>query len=261
MIEGFILKIKRGESPFFRFLRKLIKGLASSHLPVPRFLYPIPRLFYHLHFGLLFGLRWLLNYFYREPLFRSRCVSIGKQFHMWLMPDIAGHPKIYIGDNVNFFGHVGITSGRVFDNPTLRIHDRVDIGHNVGFLVNKEIVIEEDVNVASGVCFMDSDAHPKDPVARAQHQPPPADEIKPVHICRHVWIGQNTYVMKGVTIGEGAVIGVNSVVVSDIPPYCVAMGNPARVVFKNLPKAPSTGAADAASDPIPAADPAGVRQA
>jgi len=40
-------------------------------------------------------------------------------------------------------------------------------------------------------------------------------------------------VMKGVTIGEGAVIGVNSVVVTDIPPYCVAMGNPARVVIKN----------------------------
>jgi len=40
--------------------------------------------------------------------------------------------------------------------------------------------------------------------------------------------------LKGVTIGEGAIIGVNSVVVTDIPAYSVAMGNPARVVFKNI---------------------------
>jgi acetyltransferase-like isoleucine patch superfamily enzyme len=40
--------------------------------------------------------------------------------------------------------------------------------------------------------------------------------------------------MKGVTVGEGAIVGVNSVVVNDIPPYCVAMGNPARVVVKNI---------------------------
>ena len=39
--------------------------------------------------------------------------------------------------------------------------------------------------------------------------------------------------MKGVTIGEGAVIGANSVVISDVPPYCLAVGNPAEVYFRN----------------------------
>ena len=53
--------------------------------------------------------------------------------------------------------------------------------------------------------------------------------------------------MKGVTIGEGAIIGVNSVVVNDIPPYCVAMGNPARVVVKNINQ--TAAAAPAASSP------------
>lgn len=45
---------------------------------------------------------------------------------------------------------------------------------------------------------------------------------------------QCRFIMKGVTIGEGAIIGVNSVVVNDIPAYSVAMGNPARVVVKNI---------------------------
>jgi acetyltransferase-like isoleucine patch superfamily enzyme len=39
--------------------------------------------------------------------------------------------------------------------------------------------------------------------------------------------------MKGVTIGQGAVIGANSVAISDVPPYCLAMGNPAEVYFRN----------------------------
>jgi acetyltransferase-like isoleucine patch superfamily enzyme len=100
--------------------------------------------------------------------------------------------------------------------------------------VNKEILIEDDVNVASGVRFMDSDAHPRDTMQRIADLPPAPEEIKPVRICRYAWIGQNSFILKGVTVGEGAIIGVNSVVVTDIPPYSVAMGNPARVVVKNI---------------------------
>ena len=45
-----------------------------------------------------------------------------------------------------------------------------------------------------------------------------------------VWLGQNVTVLPGVRIGDGAIIGANSVVVSDIPPYIVAAGNPCRVL-------------------------------
>lgn len=202
-------------------------------LPVPRLAYPLFRVLYHIHFAVVYGGRWLLNFFYREPLFRSRCISIGEDFHMWLMPDLTGHPKITIGDRVNFFGAVSITSGRIFDEPRLVVGNRVDIGHNVAFVVNKEIVIEDDVKIASGCRFMDTDAHPRDFADRIANRMPPPEEIKPVRISRYAWIGQNSFILKGVTIGEGAVIGVNSVVVTDIPPYSVAMGNPARVVVKN----------------------------
>ena len=48
-------------------------------------------------------------------------------------------------------------------------------------------------------------------------------------------IGMRSIVMPGVTIGEGAVIGTGSVVTRDIPPYCIAVGSPAKPVkyFKN----------------------------
>lgn len=44
-----------------------------------------------------------------------------------------------------------------------------------------------------------------------------------------VWIGSNSFVRKGVTIGDGAIIGAGSVVVADVPPYAIVVGNPARV--------------------------------
>ena len=49
-----------------------------------------------------------------------------------------------------------------------------------------------------------------------------------------VWIGQNVTILPGVHIGSGAIIGANSVVSKDVPPYCIAAGNPARIVRKRF---------------------------
>lgn len=45
-----------------------------------------------------------------------------------------------------------------------------------------------------------------------------------------VWIGTDATILPGVTIGSGAIIGAKSVVASDVPPYCIVVGNPARVI-------------------------------
>lgn len=49
-----------------------------------------------------------------------------------------------------------------------------------------------------------------------------------------VWIGAATIILSDVVIGEGAVIGAGSLVTKDIPPYCVAVGNPAKVIKKRI---------------------------
>ena len=49
-----------------------------------------------------------------------------------------------------------------------------------------------------------------------------------------VWLGQNVTVMPGVHIGNGAIIGANSVVTKDIDPYCIATGNPCKIVKKRF---------------------------
>lgn len=234
-MESLILKIKRGETPFYRKLRSAIKRVLSGTLPLPRFLHPLLGALYSAHstIRLIIWRGW--TYLYVEPLFRGRCVSIGKRFQLWNMPEIYGHTKIFIGDDVTIYGKLGVWSARVFDEPKLIIKNHVGIGHDVTFVVNKEVIIEEDVHMASGVRIMDSDAHPRDTEDRVAGLPPSPEDIKPVRIGRAAWIGQNTFIMKGVTIGEGAVIGVNSVVLSDIPPFVTAMGNPARVISPPWP--------------------------
>ncbi len=59
-----------------------------------------------------------------------------------------------------------------------------------------------------------------------------AHDSAPVAIGRDVWIGRGSCVLPGVTIGEGAVIGANSVVSRDIPAFSVAAGAPAAVIRK-----------------------------
>lgn len=60
----------------------------------------------------------------------------------------------------------------------------------------------------------------------------PFEELtqKDCEIGHDVWIGVDSVVKRGVTIGNGAVIGANSVVTKDIPPYAIAIGSPAKVI-------------------------------
>jgi len=210
----------------------MARGIGSVELPTPRFVVPVLHLLFLGNRAVINIIQWLITFFYRKPLFRGRCDSVGKRFFLGRLPYVVGHARIRIGDDVRFFGKVDIFSGRIFDEPRLVIGNRVDVGHNVTFVVNREIIVEDDVNMSGFVRILDSDGHPRDTQKRAADLPPNPDEIKPVRICRYAWIGQNTFILKGVTVGEGAVVGVNSVVLTDIPPYSVAMGNPARVVVK-----------------------------
>ena len=49
-------------------------------------------------------------------------------------------------------------------------------------------------------------------------------------IGKNVWVGEKVTVLPGVHIGEGSIIGANSVVTHDIPPYSIAVGIPAKVI-------------------------------
>lgn len=90
---------------------------------------------------------------------------------------------------------------------------RVDIGNNVFFAPNVSIYTA---------------GHPVHPAARGTMY----EYGIPVKIGNDVWIGGNSVVLPGVTIGDGTVIGAGSVVTKDIPSGVIAAGNPCRVIRK-----------------------------
>jgi acetyltransferase-like isoleucine patch superfamily enzyme len=225
-----ILDIRRGSTPFHRAVRGVARRARRFSLPRPAPLRPLLRLLYHLHRNALRLFRHARAVLYYTPLFAGRCESAGRGLYVYSMPEVAGHTRIHLGDNVHILGKMAIASARVCDEPTLTIGDRVIIGHEVRFSVNREVRIEDEVFIAARATIADNDGHPLDPERRVRHEPPAEAEIKPVRIGRRAWIGHGAHVRKGVTIGEAAVIGASSVVLRSIPAYSIAHGAPARVV-------------------------------
>lgn len=82
--------------------------------------------------------------------------------------------------------------------------------------------------IGSGCLITTTDSHPIHWEARRLNTEPPASA--PVIIEDDVFIGARSIVLKGVTIGQGAVIGAGSVVTKSIPPRVIAAGNPAKVI-------------------------------
>jgi len=112
----------------------------------------------------------------------------------------------------------------------------LSIGNHVGLsgavlYCEKEIVIEDWVNIGAGARIYDTDFHPIDYLARREHRIA-AIGTKPVRICEDAFIGAGATILKGVTIGARAIVGAGAVVTCDVPPDTMVAGVPARIVKK-----------------------------
>ena len=133
-------------------------------------------------------------------------------------------------------------SGTMFD---VGPHGRVLIAdyvlvNGVRFICDAEVEIGDYTFLSWNVVLMDTYRVTLDPFSRrreleraAGRHPRRIDAqvpAQPIRIGRAAWLGFDVCVLPGVTIGEGAIVGARSVVASDVPPYTVVAGNPARVV-------------------------------
>jgi acetyltransferase-like isoleucine patch superfamily enzyme len=111
---------------------------------------------------------------------------------------------------------------------TIRIGHRVTSTGHLTIGAHISVTIEDDVMLADNVMISDALHGYQSMDAPFKFQP--MCRIEPILVKRGAWIGQNVVIMPGVTIGEMSIVGANSVVTSDIPDRCIAIGAPARVI-------------------------------
>ncbi len=151
----------------------------------------------------------------------------GCQSVTYVKPTIT-NPNIVVGD-FTYFSDVD------FEKHVLHHYD----------FNGDRLIIGKFCQIASGVTFIMNGAnHQMNAVSTypfyimGWHQQPPAIADLPLKgdtvIGNDVWIGQNATILPGVHIGDGAIVGLNSVVGSDVAPYTVVVGNPAKMLRRRF---------------------------
>ncbi|RCX09880.1 acetyltransferase-like isoleucine patch superfamily enzyme [Anaerobacterium chartisolvens] len=131
--------------------------------------------------------------------------------------NIEGDFKLFYGATIQLFKNASLTLGKGYINS------------NSVIACSSSITIGAGAAIARGVYIYDGDHHSiLDDNGEVLNKP------MPVNIGRHVWIGVNATVLKGVTIGDGSIIAAGAVVTHDVPARCIAGGIPARVIKKDV---------------------------
>ncbi len=154
---------------------------------------------------------------------------------------VVGHHRINLRTGCAVqVGEQSLMEARVFfdrDNAVLVVGDRTFIGKSTIVLASN-VEIGNDVLISWGCTIVDHDSHALSFTSRRNdvvkwlngEKDWETVAIKPVVIRDKAWIGFNALILKGIEIGEGAVVAAGSVVTKNVAPWTIVAGNPARVV-------------------------------
>lgn len=172
-------------------------------------------------------------YVYQRDLLRKCFKSIGRNFEIKRPHSIVGEQYMTIGDN--FFSFQGLRMECISEyhggkyNPELKIGNDVKVHYNCHIGVINKVVIGNNVLIGSNVLITDHSHGQLEKTDIPFYQRMLLSK-GPVIIGDNVWVGENACILPGVTIGEGSIVGANSVVTHNIPPYSLAVGSPAKIM-------------------------------
>lgn len=174
-----------------------------------------------------FSVSTLLNKFYAYSI--GLRIGDNVRFNGWTSFFRATGSEIKVGkdcifNSSSYTNHIGLNHRCII--TTMSSSARIVIGNGTGMsstsITSWEAVeIGDNVRIGANCIIMDGDFHLDDPRV---HQP------RRIKIEDNVWLGANVVVMKGVSIGENSIIGCGSIVTKDVPPNCIAAGNPCKMI-------------------------------
>lgn len=105
--------------------------------------------------------------------------------------------------------------------------DNSYISHNCVIGANELVVLGDNVLVGAQVSIRDTDHKFSDTSIPIKEQ---GIVTSPIHISNNVWIGHGAIITKGVNIGNGAIVAAGAVVTTDVDPYTIVAGIPAKII-------------------------------
>ena len=164
----------------------------------------------------------ILHLFFGQSIFKHG-VKFGRQSYIREHSVIRRHGgKIILGNETKIYPYSRIQT--IDKQSKLFIGNDTMIGYRFTCLCKEMIEVGEKCLIAEDVFITDYNHCTNKNIGYK------VLVSKPVKIGNHVWIGQKAIILPGVNIGDESIIGAGSVVTKSIPPYSIAVGNPAKVI-------------------------------
>ncbi len=174
----------------------------------------------------------ILTYFNKKNI--KGIQAAGKKSLISGIPKCIDKSCLYMGDNSHILGGARIQNVSGDPNVRVRIGSHTGIGYNFTVLAGANVTVGSHVAIASDV-FLSSGSHGTNVENRLAYGEQPC-QGQAIVIKDGAWIGEKVCIISGeggrVSIGKKAVIGAGSVVTKSVPDYCIAVGNPAKVIKK-----------------------------
>lgn len=173
----------------------------------------------------------------RSSLIHKEFICIGSNVSFEKSIEIVGTKYICIGSNVSFGKNCILTAWEEYYDD--KFSPNINIGEGCHFGDYNHITCINKIKIGSyvltGRWVTISDNSHGGNEYKDLHIPPIKRKLfskGEVVIGNNVWIGDKATILAGVTIGNGVIIGANTVVTKDVPDYCIVAGNPARIIKK-----------------------------
>jgi len=221
--------IKKQEHPLAKVIYNIADYIRFFEVPNFRSIFGLMYLAYKQIRNLVAGLSSLLFW---KPMFKSRVCNNPKRLYLYTgMPFISGPINLFIGNGCRISGQ-STFSGRTVSRvqPELRIGNNVDIGWQSTIAVGSKVIIGNNVRIAGRAFLAGYPGHPLNAKDRAAGLPCLDEQVGDIVLEDDVWLATGVSVMAGVTIGKGCIVAAGSVVTSNLPPYTLAGGVPAKAI-------------------------------